>query len=329
MKMKYEDWLDQVSVLFAESRPDAGEDGFYAAWRPSCAVAAVADGSGGMGARRYEAAGKHTGAYLASRIAAAAVGQWFAAYGDQWKSDIEAAQQLDGLIRRGFQICQRALGREAQDDAVGTLVRLLPSTLAMAALRHTGGRTRLCVIWAGDSRVYRLDANGLCQLTRDDAEGATLEAMESDAPMSNVLSADGNYQLNTASGTLDAPCLVLAATDGCFGYLQTPMEFEYYLLHAITQSETPEAFEASLRTLLGEIAGDDFTLAFTVTGMGDYATLRSRLRPRYEWMWKEMIEPLYRAYESGDAAQIAETKRRLWAAYRPAYQSQIAGKGSR
>ena len=42
-----------------------------------------------------------------------------------------------------------------------------------------------------------------------------------------------------------------------------------------------------------------------------------------------MIEPLYRAYESGDAAQIAETKRRLWAAYRPAYQSQIAGKGSR
>ena len=126
-----------------------------------------------------------------------------------------------------------------------------------------------------------------------------------------------------------AACLVLAATDGCLGYLQTPMEFEYYLLHAITQSETPEAFEAALRGLLGEVAGDDFTLAYTVTGMGDYAALRRRLQPRYAWMWKEMIEPLYQAYESGDAAQIAATKRRLWDAYRPAYQSQIAGKGER
>lgn len=327
--MRYEDWLDQVSVLFEERRLGEGEDSFYAACGPGCAVAAVADGSGGLGSRRYAAFRSHTGAYLGSRIVSAAVEQWFAACGGRWTGGLEVARVLDGCLRRGFQICRERLAGEAEREGIGSLSRPLPSTLAMLALRRVGEETRLCIVWAGDSRVYLLDERGLRQLTRDDVEGGSAEDLSVDGALENVLSADGNFRLNTACCTLRRPCLVLAATDGCFGYLQTPMEFEYYLLHALTQSETPEGFERSLRELLHDVAGDDFTLAYASVGMGDFAATRQRLLPRYQWMWREVIAPLYEAYESGARERIEQTQQRLWRAYRPDYERQMAGEETR
>ncbi len=330
MATRYEDWLDQVSVLFEERKTGEGEDSFYVSCAPGCAVAAVADGSGGLGSKRYATFQSHTGAYLGSRVVSAAVERWFTACGGRWTGGQEVARGLDGALRRGFQICRERLAGEVEDGGIGSLRRLLPSTLAMLALRRVGEETRLCAVWAGDSRVYLLDERGLCQLTRDDVAGGGSGDLSIDGALENVLSADGDYVLHTVCCTLRRPCLLLAATDGCFGYLQTPMEFEYYLLHALTQSETPEGFERSLRELLHDIAGDDFTLAYASVGMGgDFAATRQRLLPRYEWMWREVIAPLYEAYESGERERIVQTQQYLWRGYRPDYERQMAGKETR
>ena len=45
--------------------------------RGNCAVAAVFDGCGGIGSRKYPRFMDHTGAYMASRAASGALHDWF------------------------------------------------------------------------------------------------------------------------------------------------------------------------------------------------------------------------------------------------------------
>ena len=54
--------LDFRFLIAGEMIEDRGEDCFYSAQKENSAIAAVFDGCGGLGSRRYRNYGEHTGA---------------------------------------------------------------------------------------------------------------------------------------------------------------------------------------------------------------------------------------------------------------------------
>ena len=285
--------LPDAMLLIRQGGADAGgEDSYVCAQREGSALVGVFDGCGGLGARTYPDMGKHTGAYLSARAASGAVWDWY--------------QALE----------QSAL---ADPDRLTETLRARLDTAPLAHREPEGVAVDL--FWAGDSRVYLLDAAGLHQLTQDDVDGEdALSNLTHDAAMTNVISSDGQYALHHRRMTLSIPCAVFAATDGVFGYIRTPMEFEWLLLRVLREAETPKQFTSRLEQLLDALAGDDFTLAWMSFGFGDFSALRETLTPRIPMLERDYIRPLH-------AARTDALQAELWERYRSDYERALTAKG--
>ena len=148
--------------------------------------------------------------------------------------------------------------------------------------------------WAGDSRGYILDETGLKQITRDDVNDADdiLAQMDSDGVMNNLASLSKAWTLHRTRREHIPAGIAFTATDGCFGYVRTPMEFEYQLLETMCAAECVDDWQNRLEDTLRECAGDDFTLLGVIFGYGEFSAMQRRFRPRLEWLRKTYIEPL-------------------------------------
>lgn len=145
-------------------------------------------------------------------------------------------------------------------------------------------------------------------------EKNAMSNLRSDGALTNVVAADQPFTLHTGK-TLrfeeDEPYMVLAATDGCFGYLPTPMDFEDMVLSCLLQARTPAGFRQKLEESISETAGDDYTLAFMSFGYGDFMSMQDSVRERakrlrhdyMDWMEQdtslEMQEHLWEEYRAG------------------------------
>ena len=147
-----------------------------------------------------------------------------------------------------------------------------------------------------------------------------LSNLTHDAAMTNVIALDGRYTLHHRRLALAQPGVVFAATDGVFGYIRTPMEFEWLLLRVLRDAEDPTAFLQRLEQILDELAGDDFTLALMSFGFGDFRTLRDTLTPRIPALERDYVKPLH--HGRTDALQAE-----LWAQYRTGYERFLTTKG--
>ena len=83
-----------------------------------------------------------------------------------------------------------------------------------------------------------LNAEGLHQCTRDHLRGDPdpFESLYRDRPLSALISADAPVALSLRRLRVPKPCVLLVATDGAFGCLPTPMEFEMLLLNTLRAS---------------------------------------------------------------------------------------------
>jgi serine/threonine protein phosphatase PrpC len=344
--------LDFRFLIAGEMIEGRGEDCFYSAQKENSAIAAVFDGCGGLGSRRYQNYREHTGAYMASRAAGGALRDWYQEqYQEQYQEKPnqcrenqdpyqeqnrenqyqyrgqyqiqgeeaadsgfpETADQISAYMSASLDLVNGLAGKTAR--IFGTMVRDFPTTAAAALVSNTNRGTELQVFWAGDSRVYLIDRRGLAQLTRDDVEGKNaMSNLRSDGALTNVVAADQPFTLHTGK-TLrfeeDEPYMVLAATDGCFGYLPTPMDFEAMVLSCLLQARTPAGFRQKLEESISETAGDDYTLAFMSFGYGDFRTMQGSVRERakrlrhdyMDWMEQdpslEMQEHLWEEYRTG------------------------------
>lgn len=151
-----------------------------------------------------------------------------------------------------------------------------PSTLSLVLIAPWKSHSLLTeFIWAGDSRGYILDSSGLHQVTVDDiANTDALENLSEDAPMKNVISASHPYVLNRRTGIEQLPALVISATDGCFGYLRSPMEFERFLLETMKKSESMEQWKTEMDHVLKKISGDDYTMCVYAAGFGSFRDMK-------------------------------------------------------
>ena len=102
--------------------------------------------------------------------------------------------------------------------------RSLPTTLCAAIAGGPSFASDLCFLWAGDSRGYVLDAEGLHQCTRDHLRGDPdpFESLYRDRPLSALISADAPVALSLRRLRVPKPCVLLVATDGAFGWRTSP-----------------------------------------------------------------------------------------------------------
>ena len=312
-KMSFEDKLDLIQVIEKAAKKDFGEDSFYCAQGVNSALISVCDGCGGLGARRYETFQGHTGAYIAARTVTGAIHDWYHKYYTKsWKDSCQMANSMMDYINQAYKVCEPYTAERMRIR--GSMVRKLPTTLALAYAEDAGDRVLVHSLWAGDSRVYLLDDRGLAQLTIDDTDVAdALENIYYDGAMTNVLSSDEQYQINSKTIYLNRPALIFATTDGCFGYVPSPMEFEYIILNALVKSETPERFKEKLYRQFSQYAGDDFAFGIMSFGFLDYQNTRRVLKPRLQYLEENYMSHITCEHDE-------KSIRRLWREYKGNYE---------
>jgi hypothetical protein len=316
--------------------PDQGEDSDpILRDGPDLGLVGVFDGMGGAGGTVYETPdGPRSGAYLASRIARDVVeGRMLDLLEPDW--NLNAAAAAEDLHRSVQQALEKRLVelKAPVSRLRSKLLRALPTTMSVVALQRRqrdGSRWACHVFWAGDSRSYVFTADGAEQLHPDDLRdpGDAMANLHHDSVVSNAMSADTEFVVNHRRVDLTAPFLIVSATDGCFGYLPTPMHFEHLVLGALAGADSTEAWSAAVQEQVAAVTGDDAAMA--VMGVGaDLAEFASVFAPRLAVLDQEFISPLDRLSRSvRDAEQALEAARArhhdetaaLWARYQPSYE---------
>ena len=315
--------LDFRILVAGEMVKDHGEDNFYSVMGENCAVAAVFDGSGGIGSRKYPKYMDHTGAYMASRAVSGALHDWFhesmekstESSGSGLAKGREAAAQMKEYMLRAMRVVGKYGGETSR--IFGTMVKDFPTTAAIAVVRETEDGTEIQCFWAGDSRVYLLDRNGLAQLTEDDLEGKNaMSNLQSDGALTNVVSLDSSFEIHYSRPLRfreKEAYSIFAASDGCFGYVPTPMDFEDLLLGTLEESQSVNSFERKLDENIRSIAGDDYSLAWISFGYGDYPQMKEVLKARRQLLQKDYIQPMVEN-------SSLEMQEKLWTKYRVSYE---------
>lgn len=310
--------LDFILRLNAEAHEGRGEDSWCHAFTPKLGLLGAFDGCGGSGARKHEFYSEHSEAYMASRLCA---GAFYDAFRDSFSERDTADEQQ--IIDRCARYCRGSFSayRPVEGSASkirSSMITTLPTTAAAALIRRDGRRLAVTAAWAGDSRVYTLTPSGLSQLSVDDFDQS--DPFETDGMMNNTITADRPPRINQRLSNIDLPAIVLTATDGCFAYYTTPMEFEGILLSTLLYSQTPAEWEEALLGEIKEVAGDDYTMTLAAFGFGDFQALRKAFHARYRHLYDEYLSKL-----SDLPLSDRETRRALWEGYRPEYTKFIKG----
>lgn len=299
-------------------------------------LVAVFDGMGGAGGTAYQTPdGEYTGAYIASRVARDVVEERMLDLLDpEWNLDGPAAAEdlrrsvRDALVERLAELKAPPSGLRSK------LLRALPTTMALLALqrREPSGDEWAChVLWSGDSRAYVFQpSTGAHQLSIDDIRdrGDAMQNLREDSVVSNAMSADTDFVVHHRTVELKAPFIVVAATDGCFGYVRSPMHFERMMLTTLRDSSSTAAWSRALQEEITAVTGDDAAMA--VLGVGcDHAGFRELFAERTAVLDERWVNPLdalaadvehaEREVEAARRRQAEETAR-LWAAYKSDYE---------
>jgi serine/threonine protein phosphatase PrpC len=307
---------------------------------PDLGLLGVFDGMGGAGGRVYDTPdGRHSGAYIASRFARNVVERlMLELIKPEWNLDGPAtAAELHRLLASS--LAARLAELKAPETTLRSkLVKALPTTMTLAVLQRTdpaAGIYACHLFQAGDSRAYVAEPDGgLRQLTTDQLRsgGDAMRNLTDDSVMSNCISADTEFYIDHHQVQLQAPFLLLCATDGCFAYVRSPMHFEHLLLSTLHRSRDVPAWQQALEAEVTAITGDDAAIA--LLGLGaDLDGFKQLFTDRTDELGRRFIDPLdeldgqvHQAEQqlAGLRARRAELGAELWATYRGGYERYLA-----
>jgi serine/threonine protein phosphatase PrpC len=303
---------------------------------PDLGLLGVFDGMGGAGGRVYETPdGRHTGAYIASRFARNVVERlMLELIKPEWNLDGPAtAAELQRVLASS--LAARLAELKAPETILRSkLVRALPTTMTLAVLQRTdpaAGMYACHLFQAGDSRAYVAEPDGgLRQLTTDHLRsgGDAMRNLTDDSVMSNCIAADTEFYIDHHQVQLQAPFLLLCATDGCFAYVRSPMHFEHLLLSTMQDARDVPAWQQALEAEVTAVTGDDAAIA--LLGLGaDLDGFKQLFKDRTDELQRRYIDPLdeldgqVRQAEqqlAGLRTRRAELGAELWGAYKGGYE---------
>lgn len=307
--MSRKNLVECIITVSGERVQGCGEDSVFASYCEPVGILGVFDGCGGIGAKKYPSMDNRSGAYLASRAARAAAESWFGEIADFDKADIKP---LCERLKNGLKF---ELGRLSEDESImkGSLIKEFPTTASVILFKQEKKKVLTGYIWAGDSRGYVFEPDGIIQLTRDDVVGSgdAYANLREDARLSNFVSANGDFCLNHRVAEITAPSMLVCATDGCFGYFKTPMEFEYMLLETMEDAESYAAWKSLISQRLKAVSGDDFSMHICLIGCGGIEGAKRVFKKRNKQLLKNYILKAENASE--------EKLKKLWDEYKEEY----------
>ena len=247
------------------------------------------DGLGGAGKRRYPVKDTEwTGARIASYTARWAVRSWILRRG-QYLTPAETSCILDELDTEVKQSLKMMNDRLPVSGPVitGSAIRAFPTTMAVGLIEAPEEhKARIRAIWAGDSRVYLLSPHqGLVALTTDHVRDNNPDSNRtSDSPMTNLLSASVPFYMEETMWQGQFPVITFAASDGCFEYFGSPMQFEAAILSTLEDADTPAGWSQAMTSLLAAVAGDDCTMSLVAVGWPTFEALKASFIRRYAYV---------------------------------------------
>lgn len=309
--MSSNNFLNSVDTHFLicnEKITGKGEDSALKILLADAGVIGVFDGCGGLGSATSEHNGGKTEAYLAARVASGSVKQWFyycLQNHVKWDSlllkeiivhNLEGYQEKEG--RRGLKL-------------KGSMMRPFPSTIAGVTFSKEEDGIYTYHFWAGDSRTYILDKNGLGQVSHDDLDNKdALLNLTKDGALTNVTSADGNFVIHSCQQKIEEPSLVFASSDGCFGYLTSPMAFEELILGTLMQARNISEWKEALDRNISDIAGDDQSFVVVGFGFKDFTELKRYYMKRFKFINKISDE-----FQKSNF----DNQQKIWISYKKGY----------
>jgi len=257
---------------------------------------AVADGMGGSGSTNYEYDGEiKTGAYFASRITLEFCKEFFTELFDGKLPIVDKIQILENNLKERLNKYLNSFKFE-KSNLKSKLIRALPTTLASIYVDRSADLIKIASIWAGDSRAYIMRVNeGLQQLSIDDLKEDLdpFENIQKDSQLKNFISADNKFRLNFKEIQVSGQFLAIVATDGCFGYFSTPMQFEYVLLKSLEDSDNMDDWRIRLEEKIKEVAGDDFSMMILILGWeNDFIAMKNDIMQRKKILYETCITGL-------------------------------------
>lgn len=300
--------IDQIIYIKKEKIAGKGEDSccFDNVSRPGATMLSVFDGCGGAGAKKYVKLGNHSGAYIGSRVVCGIVFDWFRGLADL-NNESTWTMQIHDMIQEAFAKYREC--DESRSVMRGSLAKEFPTTMSGSIILNKNTGAEANFLWAGDSRGYVLDANGLHQMTQDDVNDAdALNNLMNDGAMTNVISGSKDFEIHTNKCPLYPGSMVICSTDGCFGYLESPIHFEYMLLSYLMESNSHIDWKNKVTDYLARVSGDDFTMLIAFYGFKDFNSIKATYYGRLRY-----IESNYITYWDN----ASEDERRiLWEKYR-------------
>lgn len=286
-------FVSEISTFFVisgEMVPQNGEDSYIYSFNENKGLVGVFDGCGGIGSRRYQTLGSKTGAYISARAVGECVANWFDDY-----SDREYVEDKAGMLAKGINDTLDIFKSKATVSKIkGSMTKDFPTTLSMTVLENRNNKLIADFIWAGDSRGYILAEQGLIQITRDDIDESVdaLDNISSDGVLTNVISANANYILHSKPVQIKKKCIIFNSTDGCFGYLKTPMEFEYLILYTLMTAKNVKEWKAKFESSIRGFTGDDHTISLVAYGFKDFKEMQMFYQKRADFMYEHYIKSL-------------------------------------
>lgn len=291
-------------------------------------VCGVFDGLGGAGASmisykdpKREEPYEFSQAYIASRLVRSVFE----------KSALDEDACRRSVTSRYIKNCLSTMSARfslAENSRVrGTMAKQLPTTIAAFRCDVPLGvaqptECRVDITWAGDSRVFIISPKfGLSVLTKDDVIPIdALEQLRTDPPMNNVVNNSVNFELRHEELKEIGPFILLAATDGVFGYLPTPGFLEYLFLICLNEPRTKPFAEVFLSRLM-KYAADD--ISFTAVFVGFENALdgaKAEFSRRFREL-KERYKVLDRMSAAGE--DLDSQIEHLWKIEAPSYNRSV------
>ena len=312
--------FDPILAFEIEQKNGQGEDASVCLADPKSRAALIAclDGCGGSGAKKYPGADNWTGARIASYSCGRALVEWYErnAIGKLGLQDYPAetvAQSLARAMRENIDMMKSEVNAAPERMVVSSMIRPFPTTLSCALVSKQENGLRGLFLWAGDSRGFVLTKDGLTQVTTDDLKDHLdpFDNIEQDGVLSNVISAKP-FTVNARDVLLSEPCLVLTATDGCFSYFRTPMEFEYTILETLAKTNSLSEWKNTLMKRIGAVASDDYTMEVLSVGFDTFDQLKAYFYPTLTRFWESYGKRI-------SASRSREELRAIWDAYKLFY----------